>query len=49
MRVGGLLTRLRETRTRRGDAMAFGTLEDLEGAFELVIFAEPLRRACARC
>jgi DNA polymerase-3 subunit alpha len=44
VRAGGLLTLLRETRTRRGDAMAFGTIEDLEGAFELVIFAEPFAR-----
>jgi DNA polymerase-3 subunit alpha len=32
---------MRETRTRRGQTMAFATLEDLEGSFELVIFAEP--------
>jgi DNA polymerase-3 subunit alpha len=41
VRAGGLLTALRETRTRRGQLMAFGTLEDLSGAFDLVIFAEP--------
>ncbi len=40
VRAGGLLTSLRETRTRRGALMAFGTLEDLEGTFDLVIFAE---------
>jgi DNA polymerase-3 subunit alpha len=44
VRVGGLLTALRETRTRRGDVMAFATLEDLEGGFDLVIFAEPYAR-----
>ncbi len=44
VRAGGLLTGLRETRTRRGALMAFGTLEDLEGAFDLVIFAEPYER-----
>jgi DNA polymerase-3 subunit alpha len=44
VRAGGLVTSLRETRTRRGDTMAFGTLEDLEGAFDLVIFAEPYGR-----
>ena len=43
-RVGGLLTNLRETRTRRGATMAFGTLEDLDGTFELVIFAEPYKQ-----
>jgi DNA polymerase-3 subunit alpha len=41
VRVGGLLTALRETRTKRGQRMAFATVEDLEGSFELVIFSEP--------
>ncbi len=44
VRIGGLLTGLRETRTRRGQTMGFGTLEDLEGSFELVIFSEPYRQ-----
>ncbi|RIL07099.1 MAG: DNA polymerase III subunit alpha [Proteobacteria bacterium] len=44
VRIGGLLTQLRETRTKSGAAMAFGTLEDLEGAFDLVIFSEPFAR-----
>ncbi|MCP5070589.1 MAG: DNA polymerase III subunit alpha, partial [bacterium] len=39
VRIGGLITSLRETRTRRGQTMAFGKVEDLEGGFELVIFA----------
>ncbi len=41
IRAGGLLTGLRETRTKRGQRMGFGQLEDLEGSFELVIFSEP--------
>ncbi|MGH0028576.1 MAG: DNA polymerase III subunit alpha [Myxococcota bacterium] len=41
VRIGGLVTSFRETRTRRGQLMAFATLEDLEGAFDLVVFAEP--------
>ena len=41
VRAGGLLTGLRETRTKRGQRMGFGTLEDLEGSFDLVIFSEP--------
>jgi DNA polymerase-3 subunit alpha len=41
VRAAGLVTLVRETRTRRGQTMGFGTLEDLEGSFELVIFAEP--------
>jgi DNA polymerase-3 subunit alpha len=44
VRAGGLLVGLRETRTRRGQRMAFGTLEDLEGSFDLVIFAEPFEQ-----
>jgi DNA polymerase-3 subunit alpha len=41
VRIGGLLTALREIRTKRGQRMGFATVEDLEGAFELVIFSEP--------
>jgi DNA polymerase-3 subunit alpha len=41
VRAGGLVTALRETRTRRGSLMCFGTLEDTEGGFDLVVFAEP--------
>ncbi len=41
VRIGGMLTAMREIRTKRGARMAFATLEDLEGAFELVIFSEP--------
>jgi DNA polymerase-3 subunit alpha len=40
VRVGGLLTGMREIRTRKGSLMAFGTLEDLKGAFDLVIFSD---------
>jgi DNA polymerase-3 subunit alpha len=47
VRVGGLLTTLRETRTRRGQRMGFATLEDLEGSFELVIFSEPFNQHLA--
>ncbi|MCC6642067.1 MAG: DNA polymerase III subunit alpha [Deltaproteobacteria bacterium] len=44
VRVGGLVTALRELRTRKGGLMAFGTLEDLEGAFDLTVFPEPFAR-----
>jgi DNA polymerase-3 subunit alpha len=44
VRAGGLITSLRETRTRRGSLMAFATLEDLEGRFDLVIFSETYGR-----
>jgi len=46
VRIGGLLTAMRETRTRRGQRMAFATLEDLEGSFELVIFSDPYAEFC---
>jgi DNA polymerase-3 subunit alpha len=45
VRAGGLLTAVRETRTRRGATMGFGTLEDLDGSFDLVIFSESYERA----
>jgi len=44
VRAGGLVTSLREMRTRRGERMAFATLEDMEGSFELVIFADAFAR-----
>ncbi len=47
VRAGGLLVGLRETRTRKGQRMAFGTLEDLEGSFDLVIFSEPFQQHAA--
>ncbi len=54
VRAGGLLSGLRERVTKREEVMAFGNLEDLEGSFELVIFAktydrlrELLKRAAA--
>src|SRR5262249_35023304 len=48
VRVGGILTQLRETRTRRGALMAFGALEDPDGSFDLVIFAEPYAQHASR-
>ncbi len=50
VRAGGVITALRETRTRRGQTMGFATLEDATGSFELVIFAEPfgMHRALLR-
>ncbi|MFP6655230.1 MAG: DNA polymerase III subunit alpha, partial [Myxococcota bacterium] len=47
VRAGGLLTGLREVLTKRGKRMGFGTLEDLEGSFELVIFTEPFEQHVA--
>jgi DNA polymerase-3 subunit alpha len=38
VRVAGLVTRLRRHTTRAGKAMAFATIEDVQGPIELVIF-----------
>ena len=53
--IGGVVTQLRETRTQKGKLMGFGVLEDLEGAFDLVLFPDVwgqfsavLRRAAAQ-
>ncbi len=42
-RVGGMISSVKEINTRKGDRMAFATLEDLSGSVELVVFAEPFR------
>ncbi|RME51020.1 MAG: DNA polymerase III subunit alpha, partial [Caldilineae bacterium] len=46
VRVAGLITRLRQTTTKKGDAMAFLTIEDTQGALEVVVF--PRTYAAAR-
>ncbi len=38
--IGGVVNALKETTTRKGDRMAFLTLEDLQGVVEVIIFAE---------
>jgi DNA polymerase-3 subunit alpha len=38
VRVAGIITRLRPHQTKTGKSMAFVTLEDLQGAIELVVF-----------
>jgi DNA polymerase-3 subunit alpha len=38
VRLAGMITRYRTHQTRRGQSMAFATLEDLQGEVELVIF-----------
>ena len=48
-RRAGSLTALRETRTRRGSLMAFGTLEDLEGALRPRVLRGAVRAATAAC
>ena len=38
VRVAGLITRIRPHTTKKGDPMAFVTIEDIQGTIELVIF-----------
>lgn len=40
VRLGGVVARLRETTTKRGDRMGFVTLEDLKGTVEIVVFSD---------
>ncbi|UCD99239.1 MAG: DNA polymerase III subunit alpha [Chloroflexota bacterium] len=38
IRIAGMITRFRTHQTRKGQSMAFATLEDIQGEVELVIF-----------
>ncbi|HEX5307798.1 MAG TPA: DNA polymerase III subunit alpha, partial [Solirubrobacteraceae bacterium] len=40
--VGGIITEAKRIRTRNGDAMMFATLDDLEGAVEVLVFGKAL-------
>jgi DNA polymerase-3 subunit alpha len=40
--VGGMLAETKRIRTKKGDPMMFGTLDDLHGSVELVIFGKAL-------
>jgi DNA polymerase-3 subunit alpha len=44
-RVAGVLVGLRKTATKKGDPMAFATLEDMSGSIELLVFPEAYARA----
>lgn len=39
-RIGGIVAKLREITTKRGDRMGFVTLEDLKGTAEIVVFSD---------
>lgn len=45
VRMGGIISTLKEISTKKGDRMAFATLEDLQGQTELVIFPEVYRQS----
>ncbi len=54
VKLGGLITEMKEVMTKKGSRMAFGTFEDLTGKIEVVFFpeayaatAETLKRALA--
>lgn len=38
--LGGIVNRMRETLTRKGDRMAFVTFEDLKGTVEVIVFSD---------
>ncbi|HEX4109200.1 MAG TPA: OB-fold nucleic acid binding domain-containing protein, partial [Solirubrobacteraceae bacterium] len=40
--VGGIITQAKKIRTRAGDPMMFATLDDLEGAVEVLVFGKAL-------
>ncbi len=40
--AGGIITATKKIRTRSGDHMMFGTLDDLEGAVEILVFGKAL-------
>ncbi|HXC45475.1 MAG TPA: DNA polymerase III subunit alpha [Solirubrobacteraceae bacterium] len=40
--VGGIITEAKKIRTRNGDHMMFATLDDLEGAVEILVFGKAL-------
>ncbi|MEP7029038.1 MAG: DNA polymerase III subunit alpha, partial [Candidatus Eisenbacteria bacterium] len=44
-RAAGVVLGLRKTATKKGDAMAFATLEDMSGSIELLVFPEAYGRA----
>ncbi|UCG38861.1 MAG: hypothetical protein JSV00_01085 [bacterium] len=45
VRVAGMKQSIREISTRKGDRMAFLTLEDLHGSAEMIVFADAFREA----
>lgn len=45
VRMGGIISTLKEISTKKGDRMAFATLEDLQGQTELILFPEVYRQS----
>ncbi len=44
VRIGGMISTLKEITTKKGDRMAFVTFEDLQGQTEVVVFPETYRQ-----
>ncbi|HEX8121071.1 MAG TPA: DNA polymerase III subunit alpha [Solirubrobacteraceae bacterium] len=42
--AGGIITQAKKIRTKKGDQMMFATLDDLEGALEILLFANALEQ-----
>ena len=47
VRLGGVVAKLREITTKRGDRMGFVTLEDLKGSVEVIVFSDLFTEAQA--
>lgn len=47
--VGGIVTQHRSQLTKKGDRMAFLTIEDLHGSFEVIVFPEVYRDSISAC
>ena len=45
VKVGGMITESKKIKTRSGSTMMFATLDDLDGAVEVVIFEKALAAA----
>jgi DNA polymerase-3 subunit alpha len=49
VKVGGVITQQRSQLTKKGDRMAFLTLEDLYGTVEVIVFPEIYRQSISYC
>ena len=47
--VGGIVTQHRSQLTKKGDRMAFLTIEDLHGSFEVTVFPDLYRESAGAC
>ena len=47
--VGGIVTQHRSQLTKKGDRMAFLTIEDLHGSFEVIVFPDVYRDSITAC